>query len=97
MANRTISGDPLAALAAHLSAHRLTVELTSRGLRVANPDAPGCCAEVGRASDLITCRARPEDFGAAWFWTSWGEPIARADRLTDAAVFVRGYLAGAGR
>ncbi|MGI5324780.1 hypothetical protein [Actinomadura nitritigenes] len=57
MANRTISGDPLAALAAHLSAHRLAVELTSRGLRVANPDVAGCCAEVGRASDLITCRA----------------------------------------
>lgn len=97
MANRTISGDPLAALAAHLSAHRLTVELTSRGLRVANPDAPGCCTEVGHASDLITCRPRPEDFGDAWFWTSWGEPIARADRITDAAVFIRGYLTGAGR
>ncbi|MWA01522.1 hypothetical protein F8568_014265 [Actinomadura sp. LD22] len=95
MANRTISGDPLAALAAHLSAHRLTVELTSRGLRVANPDVPGCCAET--RSDLITCRARPEDFGNAWFWTSWGEPIARADRVTDAAVVIRGYLAGAGR
>ncbi|MEU6750086.1 hypothetical protein ABZ914_28060 [Spirillospora sp. NPDC046719] len=70
MANRTISGDPLAALAAH---------------------------QVKRASDLVTCRARSEDFGNAWFWTSWGEPIARADRVTDAAVVIRGYLAGAGR
>jgi hypothetical protein len=97
VANRTISGDPLAALAAHLSAHRLTVELTSRGLRVVNPDVPGCCGESRSASDLITCRARGEDFGTAWFWTSWGEPIARAECITDAAVFIRGYLAGAGR
>jgi hypothetical protein len=92
VANRTISGDPLAALGAHLSAHRLTVELTSRGLRVVNPDVPGCCGEVGCASDVVACRARSEDFGNAWFWTSWGEPIARADQVTDAAVFIRGYL-----
>jgi hypothetical protein len=97
VANRTISGDPLAALAAHLSAHRLTVELTSRGLRVVNPDVPGCCDESRSASDLITCRARGEDFGTAWFWTSWGEPIARAECITDAAVFIRGYLSGTGR
>ncbi|MBO2464694.1 hypothetical protein J4709_44710 [Actinomadura sp. LCR2-06] len=80
-----------------MSAHRLAVELTSRGLRVTNPDVPGCCDESGSASDLITCRARGEDFGNAWFWTSWGEPIARADRIVDAAVVVRGYLSGSGR
>lgn len=91
MANRTISGDRLAALGAHLSARRFTVELTSHGLRVENPKT--------RASELITCRARSNDFGNLWFWTSEGEPISDADRLIDAAVFILGHLttADAGR
>ncbi|MFD0685918.1 hypothetical protein [Actinomadura fibrosa] len=85
----------LAALAAHLAAHRLDVDLTGRGLRVSDPRAPGCCEHAREAADTITCRARAEDDGALWFYTSWQEPIAQADRVTEATVFILGYLARA--
>ncbi|TDC62428.1 hypothetical protein E1200_25770 [Actinomadura sp. GC306] len=81
----------LAALAAHLTARKLDVDLSAAGLRVTNPQVKGCCAQ--NAADTISCRPRAEDAGALWFFTSWGEPIAPADRLTEAAVFVLGYLA----
>ncbi|TDD79218.1 hypothetical protein E1293_24005 [Actinomadura darangshiensis] len=82
----------LAALAAHLAARKLDVELGSKGLRVANPQVKGCCSP--HATDTIACRTRDEDAGRLWYFTSWGEPIAPADRVTDAAVFVLGYLSG---
>ena len=84
--------DPLAALGAHLSARRLKVDLTANGLKVENPQVRGCCAEVRNASDTITCRRRPEDFDRVWFFTSWQEPIAPADEIADAALYVLGYL-----
>ncbi|MFV2173046.1 hypothetical protein ACFHW2_24825 [Actinomadura sp. LOL_016] len=96
MANRTIPHDPLAALGAYLGARRLEVELTARGLRVANPDASGCCDDASVPSDLITCRPRRDDGGRLWFWTSWNEPIAEADRVVEATTFVLGYLAERG-
>ncbi|MFC4052865.1 hypothetical protein ACFOY4_24520 [Actinomadura syzygii] len=92
MADRTVSDDRLAALGAHLSARRLDVELTSRGLRVENAGTPGCCEDVPIPSDVINCRTRVEDGGRPWFFTSWNEPIAEAGRVTDAAVFILGYL-----
>ncbi|TDB91491.1 hypothetical protein E1264_01480 [Actinomadura sp. KC216] len=92
MANRTVPQERLAALGAHLSARRLEVELTTRGLSVKNPDVPGCCPEVGRLSDVITCRPRVEDDARLWFYTSWNEPVAEAGHITDAAVFIVGYL-----
>jgi hypothetical protein len=61
---------------------------------VTDPHAAGCCAEVAHPADTITCRARPEDGGRMWFWTSWGEPIAEADRITDASVVILRNLAG---
>lgn len=81
----------LAALAAHLAARKLDVDLGPAGLRVANPQVKSCCA--GNAADTISCRSRDEDAARLWYYTSWGEPIAPADRVTDAAVFVLGYLA----
>ncbi|MCP9953145.1 hypothetical protein [Actinomadura madurae] len=81
----------LAALAAHLSARKLDVGLDSGGLRVRKPQAKG------NAEDTISCRVRPEDGGRLWYFTSGGEPIAPADRVTDAAVFVLGHLAGESR
>ncbi|QFG23614.1 hypothetical protein [Actinomadura sp. WMMB 499] len=93
MKDRTFSPDPLACLGAHLSARRLDVDLTARGLRVTNPDGAGCCAEANAAADVITCRPRPDDGGREWFWTSWNEPIAEADRIVEATTFVLGYLA----
>jgi hypothetical protein len=92
MDDRRGSGDPLAALGARLSARRLKVDLTAEGLRVENPNVRGCCAQVAHASDTITCRRRPEDGGARWFYTSWREPIASADNVTDTALYVHAYL-----
>lgn len=91
MDERTTPETRLAALAAHLSARKLDVDLGPEGLRVTNPQVKGCCAK--NAADTISCRLRDEDAGVLWFFTSWGEPIAPADRVTDAAVAVLGYLA----
>lgn len=81
----------LAALAAHLAARKLDVDLGPDGLRVTNPQVKGCCAK--NAADTVSCRPRDEDAGSLWCFTSWGEPIAPADRVTEAAVFVLGRLA----
>lgn len=90
MANATNAQDRLAALGAHLSARRFDVELTARGLRVADPRVPRA-RDGGAAIDLITCRERPEDASVLWFYF-WGEPIAEADQVVDAAVTVVGKL-----
>ncbi|MDL4775799.1 MULTISPECIES: hypothetical protein [Thermomonosporaceae] len=93
----------LAALGAHLAARRFEVELTARGLQVTNPREPGCCESVVMAGDMITCSRRGSDGGRLWFFTSWREPIAPADEIINAAVFIHGYLsrrpgtAGSGR
>jgi hypothetical protein len=91
-AGGTTADRRLAALGAHLSAHGLTVELTSRGLRVKNPEVRGCCPENPTLSDLIGCRARADDGGRLWFFTGWAEPIAPADQVTEAVVTIKGYL-----
>ncbi|MEW2353264.1 hypothetical protein [Spirillospora sp. NPDC029432] len=85
MAERTTASSPLAVLGAHLGARGLEVKLTARGLVVANPQV---------AMDTITCRARADDFGNVWFWTSWNRPIAPADRIAEATQAVIGYLVG---
>ncbi|MBX6768490.1 MAG: hypothetical protein IRY90_15280, partial [Actinomadura rubrobrunea] len=81
------SYDPLAALAVHLSARRLTVNTTADGLRVVNKDVPGCCG-AWYAADTVSCRPREDDGGTPWFFTSWGEPIAPADQVEDAGMYV---------
>ncbi|GAA4103004.1 hypothetical protein GCM10022214_81390 [Actinomadura miaoliensis] len=80
----------MAALAAHLDAHRFAVKLT-------NEDC-GCGTRTRRGadnpvlSDMIRCRRRSEDGGRLWLFDSaWG-PIAEADRLEDAVVWVKGRL-----
>ncbi|XVQ10402.1 hypothetical protein ACQP1W_49170 [Spirillospora sp. CA-255316] len=83
--------DPLARLAAFLGGQGLKTEVTERGLKVVNPEITGCCS--ANAADMVTCRPRPEDFGRLWFWTSWGEPIAEAGHIVDAALIIRGNLA----
>jgi hypothetical protein len=91
MADRKSITDPLARLAAFLGGQGLKAEPTERGLRVVNPEIAGCCS--AHAADTITCRPRPEDGGRLWYWTSWGEPIAEADHIVDAALIIRGNLA----
>ncbi|WP_344592376.1 hypothetical protein [Actinomadura vinacea] len=86
--------NPLAALGAYLGAHGLAVELTARGLKVTNTQVSGCCDEVSYAADTITCRKRSDDGDRLWFWTSSGKPITEADRIVDAALMIRGILAG---
>ncbi|GAA3979955.1 hypothetical protein GCM10023085_72780 [Actinomadura viridis] len=73
----------LAALGAHLSARGYKVELTERGLR----------AGKSNAEETISLRRRPEDSDRPWFWTAAGEPVAPADRIIDAGVFLMGHLA----
>jgi hypothetical protein len=58
-----------------------------------DPKVAGCCDEVAHAADTITCRPRTGDGDRMWFWTSWGEPIAEADRIIEAKMVIRGYLA----
>ncbi|RAY16737.1 hypothetical protein DPM19_00765 [Actinomadura craniellae] len=82
----------LAALAEPVQAHGFVVRLLREGLAVRNPHAADCCDEGGRMSDLITCRRHPGDAGRYWFFTSWQEPIAEADRVMDAITRIKGYL-----
>lgn len=96
MADRTTSESRLAALGAHLGARGLIVNLTARGLYVQNPEVSGCCDAAKHPADTITCRPRPDDGGRMWFFTSWGAPIAEADRITEAALAVRSNLSGRG-
>ncbi|MFV2172630.1 hypothetical protein ACFHW2_13760 [Actinomadura sp. LOL_016] len=63
---------------------------------MAYPGIGGCCDDASVPADVITCRPRPEDGGRRWFWTSWNEPIAEADRIVEATTFVLGYLAARG-
>lgn len=92
MHDHTSETNPLAALGVRLSARGLKIELTDRGLTVVNPNVRGCCAMTAHPSDTITCRRRTEDGGKRWFFTSWQDPIAPADELDDAAMYIVGYL-----
>lgn len=70
----------------------LTYERTPTGVRVRNPETSGCCESAKRRADHVTCRRREDDFNELWFWTSWGEPITRADDVVGASVRILGYL-----
>ncbi|MQY08053.1 hypothetical protein [Actinomadura macrotermitis] len=82
----------LAALAAHLNAHRFMVELTKKDLIVRNPDADGCCPDNPVLSDTITCRPFERDGGHLWFSTASNDPITEAERITDAVLRIKGNL-----
>ncbi|GLW64465.1 hypothetical protein Arub01_27090 [Actinomadura rubrobrunea] len=86
------SYDPLAALGVRLAARRLTVDYRADGLHVVNENVTGCCAETAHPSDLITCRRRADDGGVPWFFTSWREPIAPAEQVDDAAMYIYACL-----
>ncbi|WP_131736052.1 hypothetical protein [Actinomadura roseirufa] len=60
----------LGALMSRLHAYGLETVLQRRKLIVFNPKAPGCCPDVPRPADTITCKARQDDDGRAWFFTS---------------------------
>ncbi|WP_131738395.1 hypothetical protein [Actinomadura roseirufa] len=78
----------LGALMSRLHAYGLETDLRRGELVVINPKVPGCCVDLPRAADTITCRPREDDGGRLWFHTSWGEPIAQANHIIDAALTV---------
>lgn len=92
MGDRTAPQTQLAALGAHLSARHLSVDLTADGLEIEDPEARGCCAEPAHAHDVIRCRPRRDDGDSLWFFDGQGQPIAPADQIIDATVYVLGYL-----
>ncbi|WP_131736223.1 hypothetical protein [Actinomadura roseirufa] len=78
----------LGALMSRLQVYGLETVLQRRKLLVINPNPPGCCPDVRRPADTIMCRPRDDDGARLWFFTSWGEPIAEAERIVDAALIV---------
>lgn len=82
----------LGALMNRLDVYRLDIRISKDGLRVTNPFADGCCDTAQEPGDTITCRPREDDGGRLWFFHSWGEPIAEADRVVDAAVAIAAAL-----
>ncbi|MBE1537072.1 hypothetical protein [Actinomadura algeriensis] len=93
MTDRAIPEQCLTALAAHLSARRLKVELTACGLRVDNPEVPGCCPEASPATVTLTCRTRLDDESRLWFFGPSHEPVAEAEQSMNAVTWVLGRLA----
>ncbi|MFC4054643.1 hypothetical protein ACFOY4_33555 [Actinomadura syzygii] len=81
------AGARLGALRDRLDVCGYDLDLDETGLTVVAPVSDG-----PRMADKVTCRPRDSDGGALWFWTSWGEPIAQADRIIDAQVVIGGYL-----
>ncbi|MFB4300772.1 hypothetical protein [Actinomadura sp. NTSP31] len=86
----------LQALAMHLKAHGFAVENVAGGLVVRNRSRAGCCAGQKAAGDTVTCRPYDADGGRYWFFTSWRQPIAESERITDAVVMIKGYLGAPG-
>jgi len=88
----------LQALGMHLKAHGFYVEPVAGGLVVRNPTstAPSRCVCQKVAGDTIVCRPYEADGGRYWFFTSWQQPIAESERITDALVMIKGYLGAPG-
>jgi hypothetical protein len=82
----------LTALGLVLRAYGYTVQSVAGGLIVRNPSARGCCPGQPYMGDTIACRAREDDGGRYWYFTSWRQAIAPADRYADALVFIERYL-----
>lgn len=84
----------LKALEMHLRAHGFTTHHVAGGLVVRNTTSTArtCCGARGVAGDTVTCRPHEEDGNRYWFFTSWQQPIAESERITDALVMIKGYL-----
>jgi len=81
----------LGALAVHLEATGFEIERHPGRLRVRLPGGDRCQCGAARG-DMITCRPHAGDDQRLWYFTSWGLAITEADRVTDAAMIIRGYL-----
>lgn len=84
----------LKALEMHLKAHGFVTHHVAGGLVVRNATstARSCCGPNGVSADTITCRPHEDDESRYWFFTSWQQPIAESERITDALVTIKGYL-----
>ncbi|GAA3981206.1 hypothetical protein GCM10023085_74430 [Actinomadura viridis] len=82
----------LAALGLCLQAYGFTVEHVAGGLVVRNPSAPRRRFDQPVVGDTIRCLPRADDGGRYWFFTSWRQPIAEAERVADAWAVIGGYL-----
>ncbi|TYK50871.1 hypothetical protein [Actinomadura decatromicini] len=82
----------LRALEMHLRAHGFATQMVAGSLVVRNMTARSLCGSAGVAGDVIACRPHEDDEGRYWFFTSWQQPIAESDRITDALVTIKGYL-----
>ncbi|MFD0683627.1 hypothetical protein [Actinomadura fibrosa] len=80
----------LEALGVVLRVYGLHASMTEDGLRVVNPQGAGCCGP--HPADVVSVREREDDGGRAWFFTSWRQPVAEAERVADAAMVVRALL-----
>ncbi|GAA4240576.1 hypothetical protein GCM10022254_65770 [Actinomadura meridiana] len=81
-------------LGMHLRAHGFTIHEVAGGLVVRNTTSTArtCSGARGVAGDTITCRPYEKDEGRYWYFTSWQQPIAETERITDALVMIKGYL-----
>lgn len=77
--------DHLIVLAARLSEQNLIVVLGAGKVLVRHPAHED-------VADTITCQPRAEDDMALWFYTSWREPIAGAEQVTEAVAKVVAYM-----
>lgn len=84
----------LQVLGMHLKAHGFTIHHVAGGLVVRNvtSTARSLCGGGGVAGDTITCEPHDGDGGRYWYFTSWRQPIAECERITDALVMIKGYL-----
>ncbi|MFI0355557.1 hypothetical protein [Actinomadura sp. 9N407] len=82
----------LTALGLVLRAYGYAVQAVAGGLIVRNTNTGGCCPGQPYTGDTITCRARLDDGGRYWFFTSWRQPIAPADRYAETLAFIERYL-----
>lgn len=76
----------LAALRERLASYNVEMRLEMGALIV--------IARTGRPrpADVVTCQERRDDGGTLWFFTSWGDPIAGADDVVDAAMRIAATL-----
>jgi hypothetical protein len=87
----TYSHARLVELGKELDDHGYVTRMVAGGLVVRNPGLPrGHHRELG--GDTIACRPNRGDWNHYWFFTSWRQPIAEAERIPDALTVIKGYL-----
>ncbi|WP_242884432.1 hypothetical protein [Actinomadura litoris] len=85
------SHERLVALGEQLKDRGYVTRMVAGGLVVRNPDLPsGHHRQLG--ADTIACRPYRADWNHYWFFTSWQQPIAEAERIPQALTVIKDYL-----